>query len=58
MTDLTTLTLSDALDGLAAKQFSSAELTDAFLAAIDKANPHLNAYVVVTHEKARAMAKA
>jgi len=58
MTDLTKLTLADALDGLAAKKVSSAELTDAFLAAIDKANPHLNAYVVVTHDKARAMAKA
>jgi aspartyl-tRNA(Asn)/glutamyl-tRNA(Gln) amidotransferase subunit A len=40
------------------KQFSSAELTDAFIAAIDKANPHLNAYVVTTPEKARAAAKA
>ncbi len=58
MSDLTNLTLSDALSGLAAKQFSSVELTDAFLGAIDKANPHLNAYVVVTQDKARAMAKA
>ena len=58
MTDLTKLTLTDALDSLAAKKVSSAELTDAFLAAIDKANPHLNAYVAVTHDKARAMAKA
>jgi aspartyl-tRNA(Asn)/glutamyl-tRNA(Gln) amidotransferase subunit A len=54
----TTLTLAAALDGLAKKQFSSAELTDSFLAAIDKANPHLNAFVAVTHDKARAMAKA
>jgi len=58
MTDLTKLTLSDALDGLSAKKVSSVELTDAFLGAIDKANPHLNAYVVVAHDKARAMAKA
>jgi len=58
VSDLTNLTLSDALSGLAAKQFSSVELTDAFLGAIDKANPHLNAYVVVTQDKARAMAKA
>jgi aspartyl-tRNA(Asn)/glutamyl-tRNA(Gln) amidotransferase subunit A len=58
MTDLTTLSLNAALDGLAAKQFSSRELTDAFLNAIDAANPHLNAYVVVTHDKARAMADA
>jgi aspartyl-tRNA(Asn)/glutamyl-tRNA(Gln) amidotransferase subunit A len=58
MTDLTSLTLTDALDGLASKQFSSREITDAFLSAIDQANPHLNAYVLVTHEKARAMADA
>jgi aspartyl-tRNA(Asn)/glutamyl-tRNA(Gln) amidotransferase subunit A len=58
MSDLTKLTLADALDGLAAKRFSSRELTDAFLAEIDRANPHLNAYVVVAHEKARAMADA
>ena len=54
VTDLTSLTLADALDGMEKKQFSSVELTDAFLGAIDKANPHLNAYVVVTPEKARA----
>ncbi len=58
MSDLTKLSLTDALDGLASKQFSSREITDAFLAAIDRANPHLNAYVAVTHEKARAMADA
>ena len=58
MTDLTSLTLAAALDGMEKKQFSSVELTDAFIAAIDKANPHLNAYVVTTPEKARASAKA
>jgi aspartyl-tRNA(Asn)/glutamyl-tRNA(Gln) amidotransferase subunit A len=58
MTDLTQFSLAAALDGLAKKQFSSVDLTDAFLAAIDKANPQLNAYVAVTHDKARAMAKA
>ncbi|MGE0044283.1 MAG: Asp-tRNA(Asn)/Glu-tRNA(Gln) amidotransferase subunit GatA [Hyphomonadaceae bacterium] len=58
MSDLTSLTLKDALAGLGSKQFSSLELTNAFLAAIDQANPKLNAYVVVTHNKARAMAKA
>jgi aspartyl-tRNA(Asn)/glutamyl-tRNA(Gln) amidotransferase subunit A len=58
MTDLTSLTLVQALDGMEKKQFSSAELTDAFLKAIDQANPKLNAYVVVTADKARAAAKA
>ena len=58
MTDLTTLTLAAALDGMEKKQFSSLELTEAFIAAIDKANPHLNAYVVTTPELARERAKA
>jgi aspartyl-tRNA(Asn)/glutamyl-tRNA(Gln) amidotransferase subunit A len=54
--DLDGLTLKGALDGLAARDFSSLELTDAFLTAIDAANPKLNAYLVVSHDKARAMA--
>jgi len=58
MTDLTSLTLAQALDGLEKKQFSAVELTDAFLNAIAQANAHLNAYVVVTAEKARAQARA
>jgi len=58
MTDLTSLTLAEALDGMKKKQFSSLEITDAFLSAIDKANPHLNAYVVVTPEIARERARA
>jgi aspartyl-tRNA(Asn)/glutamyl-tRNA(Gln) amidotransferase subunit A len=58
MTDLTSLTLASALEGMEKKQFSSAEITEAFLGAIDKANPHLNAYVVVTADRARAAAKA
>jgi aspartyl-tRNA(Asn)/glutamyl-tRNA(Gln) amidotransferase subunit A len=57
MTDLTSLTLAEALDGMEKKQFSSAELTDAFIGAIDKANPHLNAFVVQTPELARERAK-
>ncbi len=57
MTDLTRLTLAEARDGLAAKAFSSTELTAAFLAAIDKANGALNAYVLPTPEHALALAK-
>ncbi len=57
MTDLTKLTLAEARDGLEAKTFSSVELTDAFLSAIGKANPAINAYVLVTPEHARAQAK-
>ena len=58
MTDLTALTLSDALDGLNSKAFSSEEITSAFIQAIDKANPSLNAYVLQTPEKALDMARA
>ena len=58
MTDLTSLTIAEARDKLAAKDFTATELTDAYLAAIDAANGALNAYVKVTPEKAREMAKA
>ena len=57
MTDLTSLTIAEARDKLAAKEFTSAELTDAYLAAIDAAAGALNAYVKVTPDKARTMAK-
>jgi len=58
MTDLTKLTIAEAREGLKNKDYSSVELTDAFLGAIDKANESLNAYIAVTPDKARDMAKA
>ncbi len=58
MTDLTTLTIAEARDKLKAREISAVELTDAFLTAIEAANPSLNAYVVVTPDKAREMAAA
>ncbi len=58
MTDLTRLTISEARKKLRAREITAAELTDAYLGAIDVANGTLNAYVAVTHDKARAMAKA
>jgi aspartyl-tRNA(Asn)/glutamyl-tRNA(Gln) amidotransferase subunit A len=57
MTDLTKLTLKAALDGLDAKDFSSREITQAFLDGID-ASKELNAYIVTTHDKALDMADA
>jgi aspartyl-tRNA(Asn)/glutamyl-tRNA(Gln) amidotransferase subunit A len=57
MTDLTSLTLADAREGLAQKSFTALELTDAHLAAMEKARV-LNAYVLETPEQARAQAKA
>jgi aspartyl-tRNA(Asn)/glutamyl-tRNA(Gln) amidotransferase subunit A len=57
MTDLTSLTLSQARDGLAAKSFTSLELTEAHIAAIEAARA-LNAFVMETPEQARTMAQA
>jgi aspartyl-tRNA(Asn)/glutamyl-tRNA(Gln) amidotransferase subunit A len=57
MTDLTALTLAEARDGLASKRFSSAELTEAHLSAMERGTG-LNAYVLHTPDHARAMAKA
>jgi aspartyl-tRNA(Asn)/glutamyl-tRNA(Gln) amidotransferase subunit A len=57
MANLTDITLKQALDGLAAKQFSSLELTQTYLAAIARAVP-LNAVILSTPDKALAMANA
>jgi aspartyl-tRNA(Asn)/glutamyl-tRNA(Gln) amidotransferase subunit A len=58
MTELTSLTIAQARAKLTAKEISAAELTDAYLSAIEAVNPVINAYVTVTPEKAREMAKA
>ena len=57
MTDLTSLTLAEAREGLANKSFTSLELTDAHLGAIEAARA-LNAFVMETPDQARAMARA
>ncbi|UNE53396.1 Asp-tRNA(Asn)/Glu-tRNA(Gln) amidotransferase subunit GatA [Bartonella machadoae] len=56
MTDLTTLTIAQARDALIKKEFKATELTEAYLKAIELANPTLNAYVAITAEQARKMA--
>ena len=58
MKELTSLTLKAALDGLAAGDFTSAEITQAHVDAVAAANPHLNAYVLETPQKALEMARA
>ncbi len=58
MTELTKLSLAAARKGLADKAFSAIELTEDYLAAIEQANPKLNAYLVVTAHEARTMANA
>src|ERR1700740_970752 len=56
MTDFTSLTIADARDGLAKKSFTSLELTDAHLKAMEDARA-LNAFVLETPDQARAMAR-
>lgn len=58
MTELTKLTISDAREKLAQKEISSAELTESYIGAIEAANDSLNAYVALTFDQARSMAKA
>jgi aspartyl-tRNA(Asn)/glutamyl-tRNA(Gln) amidotransferase subunit A len=57
MTDLTSLTIAEARAALAKRDFTALELTDAYLAAMERARI-LNAYIVETPDQARAMAKA
>ena len=57
MSSLTSLTLKAALDGLADKSFSSLELTQAHVEAVEAARA-LNAFVLETPDRALEMAKA
>ncbi|MGU3576810.1 Asp-tRNA(Asn)/Glu-tRNA(Gln) amidotransferase subunit GatA [Brucellaceae bacterium C25G] len=58
MTDLTALTIAEARDKLTSKAITASELTEAYLSAIDTANSQFNAYITVTHDHAREMARA
>jgi aspartyl-tRNA(Asn)/glutamyl-tRNA(Gln) amidotransferase subunit A len=55
--ELNSLTIAGALEGLANKEFSAVELAQAHLKAMEK-HRDLNAYIVETPEKALSMAKA
>src|SRR3981189_1804390 len=57
MTLLTSMTIAEARDGLANKSFTSLELTDAHLAAMEAART-LNAFILETPVQAREMARA
>ncbi|CAO3452252.1 Aspartyl-tRNA(Asn) amidotransferase subunit A (EC 6.3.5.6) @ Glutamyl-tRNA(Gln) amidotransferase subunit A (EC 6.3.5.7) [Azospirillum argentinense] len=57
MTGLTHLTMAAALDGLAKKEFTAVELTEAHVKAVETIRP-LNAFITETPEQALAMAKA
>ncbi len=53
MSDLTHLTIADALDGIGRQKFSARELTDAHITKMGAAKG-LNAYITETPDKARA----
>src|ERR1700735_2518745 len=57
MSNLTTLTLTEARDALKAKKSSSKELTRAYVDSIEKLNPKLNAFITKTPERALADAE-
>src|SRR5579859_6158960 len=57
MTDLISLTLAQARDALRKREFSATELAEAYVAAAAQARA-LNAYVLETPDRARAMAQA
>jgi aspartyl-tRNA(Asn)/glutamyl-tRNA(Gln) amidotransferase subunit A len=57
VTGLTEITIAEARTGLAAKQFSARELTEAHIVAMEAARP-LNAYITETPEIALDMAAA
>src|SRR5687768_12439273 len=54
MTELHHLTLAELNEGLRARRFSSLELTQHYLARIERCNPTLNAFITVTRERALA----
>ncbi|MGB4863087.1 MAG: amidase [Tepidiformaceae bacterium] len=56
--ELTELTIAQAAERLVRREISSTELTEAYLARIERLNPSINAYVLVSSERARADAKA
>lgn len=58
MTQLTELTITEALAQLRAKAISSVELTRAYLERIEKLNPAIQAYLTVTAERAMKDAEA
>lgn len=58
MTDLTELTLTEALSKLRSGEIKSTELTQAYLDRIQQRDPQVHAYLTVTAERAMDQAKA
>ncbi len=55
---LTDLTIAAAREGLRRREYSSRELTEAHLAAIEALNPRLNAFITITGERELTQADA
>jgi len=58
MTNLTDLTVTEALSGLAKKDYSAVELTEAHIVAAENGQKETNAFIVTTFDQAREAAKA
>ncbi len=58
MTELTSLTISSALERMRAGELSALDLTEAHLARIERLDPDIRAYLTVTPDLARAQARA
>ena len=58
MIDLTELTITQAHEGLLKKEFTSVDLTKAYLEKIKKNDGELNAFLSVTEELALSQAEA
>jgi aspartyl-tRNA(Asn)/glutamyl-tRNA(Gln) amidotransferase subunit A len=58
MAELTELTISQALAGMQAGEFSAVELTNAYLERISLLEPSIHAFITVTPEEAREQAQA
>ena len=58
MTELTSLTIAEALEKMSAGAFSALELTEAHLARIDRLDGDIRAYLTVTADFAREQAQA
>lgn len=57
MSDLTNLTLAQAVRGLKKREFSSVEMTEAFVSQIEALDPSMNCYITRTPEKALEQAE-
>lgn len=56
MSDILSLTLTEAAAKLKRKEITSVELTTALMNRIEQRNPRINAYITITRDKALAMA--